>query len=51
MFLAYYRLALKEERKMIELFGQRYLEYKESVPGFFPKFRKKKRSAKLLPTQ
>jgi protein-S-isoprenylcysteine O-methyltransferase Ste14 len=38
MFVVYYRLAMKEERKMIELFGERYLDYKKSVPAFFPRF-------------
>ncbi len=38
MFAVYYRLAMREEeRKMMELFGERYLEYKKSVPAFFPR--------------
>lgn len=49
MAVVYYRLAMKEERKMVELFGERYIEYRDSVPGFFPRFRNKKRSAELLP--
>ncbi len=48
MFMVYYRLAMKEERKMVELFGQRYLEYRESVPGFFPKLRDRKKSAEVI---
>jgi protein-S-isoprenylcysteine O-methyltransferase Ste14 len=47
MFTVYYRLATKEERRMTELFGQRYLEYKKSVPAFFPRFWAKKRMTKL----
>jgi protein-S-isoprenylcysteine O-methyltransferase Ste14 len=47
MFLVYYRLAMKEERKMIELFDERYLEYKKSVPAFFPRFWSKRRMRKL----
>ncbi len=27
---------LIEEKRLIKIFGQEYLEYKESVPGFFP---------------
>lgn len=42
MFGVYYKLAMKEEARMIERFGQRYLGYKKSVPGFFPKFWMKK---------
>jgi protein-S-isoprenylcysteine O-methyltransferase Ste14 len=37
MFIFYYRLSLREERGMIELFGQRYLQYKKSVPAFCPR--------------
>lgn len=47
MFMVYYRLAMKEERKMIELFGERYLEYKKSVPAFIPRFWAKKRVGEL----
>jgi protein-S-isoprenylcysteine O-methyltransferase Ste14 len=43
MFIAYHRLAMKEESKMIELFGERYLEYRKSVPAFFPRFQVKKK--------
>jgi len=49
MFLVYYRLAMKEERKMTEHFGERYLEYKKSVPAFFPRFWAKKRMGNLVP--
>jgi protein-S-isoprenylcysteine O-methyltransferase Ste14 len=48
MFMVYYKLAMKEERKMIELFGGRYLEYKKLVPAFFPRFWAKKSGALAL---
>ncbi len=44
MFAVYYRLAMKEERKMIELFGERYLAYRKSVPAFFPRLLAKDRA-------
>ena len=47
MLLVYYRLAMKEERKMIELFGERYLQYRKSVPAFFPKGWTKKGTEEL----
>jgi protein-S-isoprenylcysteine O-methyltransferase Ste14 len=34
--LAYVLLARREEKKVIEEFGQEYLEYKRQVPAFFP---------------
>ena len=34
---AYVRLARKEEAKMIEQFGDRYREYQQQVPMFFPR--------------
>ena len=49
MFIVYHRLAVREESRMIELFGQRYLEYKKSVPAFLPKPWAKKNSVFLLP--
>lgn len=48
MFIVYYRLALKEERRMVELFGERYLEYRKRVPAFFPKVWAKRKSAELF---
>lgn len=33
----YARLAKKEEKVMINTFGQKYLQYKEQVPAFIPK--------------
>jgi protein-S-isoprenylcysteine O-methyltransferase Ste14 len=38
---------MKEERKMTELFGERYLDYKKSVPAFFPRFWVKKKVGEL----
>ena len=34
----YYRLALREEKDVIQEFGEQYLEYKKRVPGFIPKW-------------
>ena len=34
--IAYVLLARKEEKKVIEEFGEEYLEYKQSVPAFLP---------------
>ena len=34
---AYVRLALKEERMVLEKFGAQYLAYRERVPRFFPR--------------
>ena len=36
---AYVRLARSEERKMVEIFGQEYLTYRQQVPMFFPRVR------------
>jgi protein-S-isoprenylcysteine O-methyltransferase Ste14 len=44
----YYRLAMKEEKKMIEQFGEEYLEYKRSVPAFFPDGRGRKKREGML---
>ncbi len=35
--LAYVLLARREEKKVIEQFGDEYLEYQSRVPGFFPR--------------
>ena len=48
MFIVYYRLALREERRMIEVFGDRYLEYKKRVPAFFPRVWPKRKRAELF---
>ncbi|MFQ5703452.1 MAG: methyltransferase family protein [Gemmatimonadales bacterium] len=34
--VAYYRLAMREEREMIERFGAEYEEYRRQVPAFLP---------------
>jgi len=47
MFVVYYRLAMREERRMIELFGERYLIYRKSVPAFLPKTLTKKGTEEL----
>ncbi|HEX3045656.1 MAG TPA: isoprenylcysteine carboxylmethyltransferase family protein [Bacillota bacterium] len=36
LLIMYRKLSEKEEQAMIELFGDKYLEYKNSVPAFFP---------------
>ncbi|MBZ4646620.1 MAG: isoprenylcysteine carboxyl methyltransferase [Clostridia bacterium] len=36
LLIMYARLSKKEERVMIDTFGQRYLEYKARVPAFIP---------------
>ncbi|NOZ73992.1 MAG: isoprenylcysteine carboxylmethyltransferase family protein [FCB group bacterium] len=36
---AYYRLAMREEREVEEIFGQEYAAYRESVPAFIPNFK------------
>ena len=48
MLIVYYRLALREERKMVVLFGERYLEYKKSVPAFFPGFGFRRRGERMM---
>lgn len=35
--LMYYRLARREEKEMVKLFGERYISYREDVPVFFPR--------------
>lgn len=37
LLIMYTRLSRREEKKMIEQFGERYLEYKEKVPAFVPR--------------
>ena len=36
--VAYVLLARREERKMVEEFGEEYLEYRRRVPPFFPRW-------------
>lgn len=35
--LAYVGLARKEERQMIERFGEEYIDYRQRIPMFFPR--------------
>ncbi len=41
LILAYYRLAMREERQAIEQFGAAYAEYRQRVPAFIPKLTRK----------
>jgi len=41
LMYAYYRLAMREEREMEERFGDAYREYRERVPAFLPRFRRR----------
>jgi protein-S-isoprenylcysteine O-methyltransferase Ste14 len=36
LLILYYRLARKEEKQVLKQYGDRYLNYKESTPMFFP---------------
>ncbi len=47
MLLVYYRLSMREESEMIRRFGERYLEYKNSVPAFSPRLGFAKRSGSV----
>jgi methanethiol S-methyltransferase len=42
----YYKLAKREEKEMVESYGERYLQYKRKVPMFIPRL---KSSPKPLP--
>jgi len=39
LMVAYYKLALREEKDVEHQFGQEFLEYQQRVPRFFPKLR------------
>lgn len=39
LLVTYVRLARREEREMIEKFGERYLEYRAQTPAFLPSWR------------
>lgn len=39
LVLMYYRLAIREEKEALEAFGERYEEYKQNTPMFFPLIR------------
>lgn len=36
LLIMYARLAKKEEKKMVEVFGEKYIEYRKLVPAFIP---------------
>ncbi len=36
LILAYYKLAMREERELERQFGEEFLEYREKVPAFIP---------------
>ncbi len=40
LMFAYFRLAMREERDLLEQFGQGFLDYRRKVPAFVPRFRK-----------
>ncbi|OGO30784.1 MAG: hypothetical protein A2Z29_03785 [Chloroflexi bacterium RBG_16_56_11] len=37
LIFMYYRLALREEKEMVNIFNEDYIEYKRKVPMFFPR--------------
>jgi len=41
LMIMYAKLAKKEEKTMIALFGDEYLEYSKQVPAFIPRMRRK----------
>jgi protein-S-isoprenylcysteine O-methyltransferase Ste14 len=41
VIIVYYRLAKKEEKEAEEQFGEEYLKYKQRVPGWIPRIRRK----------
>jgi protein-S-isoprenylcysteine O-methyltransferase Ste14 len=41
VIIVYYKLAKKEEKEAEEEFGEEYLEYKQRVPGWIPRIRRK----------
>lgn len=48
MLAVYSRLAKKEETAMIGQFGLEYLEYKKSVPAFFPRFKRERKRERMI---
>ncbi len=53
LFIVYVRLARREEREMVEQFGERYLAYRAITPSFIPSWqslRRRGRSAPLAET-
>jgi protein-S-isoprenylcysteine O-methyltransferase Ste14 len=45
LIIVYYRLAVREENEMMEVFGSRYEIYMKQTPRFFPNFKKFRRKA------
>jgi len=41
VIIVYYKLAKKEEKEAEEQFGEEYLKYKQRVPGWIPRIRRK----------
>lgn len=41
LMVAYYRLAMREERKVIKEFPEEYEQYRQKVPAFIPSFNRK----------
>lgn len=39
LIFAHYRLAMREEKDMVNQFGDKYLEYRKKVSAFVPRFR------------
>ena len=48
MLAVYSRLAKKEETAMIGQFGLEYLEYKKSVPAFFPLPKRERKRERMI---
>ena len=40
----YYRLSKTEEKEAIERYGDRYIKYKNDVPGFVPRYLRPKQT-------
>ena len=45
LMFAYYKLAKREEGRLLEEFGEEFQRYKSMVPAFVPRFRRVKRVA------
>jgi protein-S-isoprenylcysteine O-methyltransferase Ste14 len=45
LMFAYYRLARREEGRLLEEFGEEFIRYRHRVPAFVPRFRRVKGSA------
>ena len=49
LFITYLRLARREEREMIEKFGERYLAYRATTPSFIPSWHSLRRRSAPAP--